>query len=175
DLVNKWAKGGNMPPLIFPLDGWRDATDVFPIEIEDMREAHRIVSGADPFEGVVTRRDDLRRELERETRGKLLQLRAQYVAFAKDGKGLTRLLVESAPAFFVLMRAVVRLAGETPAANPRRLVDRACELAGIDPSAFDWVVRKITGDNVNALQANDSTAVEYLQAIERLAQYVDKA
>ncbi|MBI3081538.1 MAG: hypothetical protein HYY94_01240 [Gemmatimonadetes bacterium] len=43
--VHAWVKAGHPPPLIFPEQGWRASTDVFPMEIEDMRQAHRVLLG----------------------------------------------------------------------------------------------------------------------------------
>lgn len=170
-----WVKKGNAAPLIFERSEWEGSTDVFPIEIEDMREAHKLVAGTDPFEGVVTNRDDLRRELERELRGKLLQLRAQHAAFAPNGGALTRLLIDSASTFFVLMRALVRLEGQTPEAKPARLVEQAASIADLDVGAFGWVVDKISGDKVKALRSDDPIAARYVDELQKLTNYVDQA
>ena len=140
-----------------------------------MREAHRLVRGQDPFVGIETTRGNLRHELERETRGKLLQLRAQHAALASSGKELTRLLVESASTFFVLMRALVRLEQPTPPDHPAQLVQRASEIASLDVQAFDWVVEKISGGTVRALKPYDETGSRYVDAMEALAHFVDSA
>ena len=170
-----WVKKGNAAPLIFERGEWEGSTDVFPIEIEDMREAHKLIAGTDPFEGAVTNRNDLRRELERELRGKLLQLRAQYAAFAPNGGALTRLLTESASTFFVLMRALVRFEGQTPEAKPARLVEQAASIADLDVGAFGWVVDKISGEKVKALRSDDPIAARYVDEIQKLTNYVDQA
>ena len=170
-----WVKKGNAAPLIYERVEWEGSTDVFPIEIEDMREAHKLIAGTDPFEGAVTSRNDLRRELERELRGKLLQLRAQYAAFAPSGRVLTRLLTDSASTFFVLMRALVRLEGQTPEAKPARLVEQAASIANLDVGAFGWVVDKIEGEKVKALRSDDPIAARYVDEIQKLTNYVDQA
>jgi len=171
----RWVKKGHAAPLIFDRSEWEGSTDVFPIEIEDMREAHKLIRGSDPFEGIVTNRDDLRQELEREVRGKLLQLRAQYAAFAINGGALTRLLIDSASTFFVLMRALVRLEGQTPEAKPARLVEQAASIADLDVGAFSWVVDKIAGEKVKALRSDDPIAARYVDEIQKLTNYVDQA
>jgi hypothetical protein len=173
--LGAWVKKGNAAPLIFQQSEWEASTDVFPIEIEDMREAHKLIAGADPFVGIETKRDDLRQELEREVRGKLLQLRAQYAAFAQNGGALTRLLVDSASTFFVLMRALVRLEGQAPETSPARLVAQAAEIADLDVTAFSWVVDKISGDNVKALKSDDPIAARYVDEMQKLTRYVDQA
>lgn len=161
-------------PLIFTEEEWHASTDVFPIEIEDMRDANELLRGDDPFQGLTTATANLRHELEREIRGKLLQLRAEYAAVAPDGKALTRLLIDSAGTFFVLMRATVRLTGGTPPGNPAALVAEASKTAGLDGSAFDWVVDKIAGRTVQALRPYDELGARYVDELEKLARFVDE-
>jgi hypothetical protein len=171
--VASWTRKGNPPPLIFSLAEWRASTDVFPIEIEDMREAHVLMRGRDPLEGIETTREDLRRELEREIRGKLLQLRTEFAAVASDGKALGVLLLESARTFFVLFRATLRLVGEQPPQEARELVNAMVRTVGMDATCFDWVLRRMSGSKTPNLKAYDAIGDCYLVQIERLAGFVD--
>jgi hypothetical protein len=168
-----WVRAGNPPPLIFSEREWRQSTDVFPIEIEEMREAHRLFHGDDPFADLVTTAADLRRELEREVRGKLLQLRAEFAAAESDGRALGDLLEASARTFLMLCRATLRTAGQTPPAEPRTLVRFMAETAGVDAAAFDWVLERLTGGRTRPLAAYDPVAAAYMRAIEGLTEYVN--
>ncbi len=172
--VHAWVKAGHPPPLIFSQHGWRASTDVFPIELEDMRQAHRVLRGGDPFLGLETAPADLRQELEREVLGKLLQLRAEYVASGPHPKALGALLVNSAATFFVLFRAVLRLRGTAPPTAPADLVKAAAQVVGFDSAAFEWVLERLAGRKVRDLEQFDLIAEQYLAAIERLTQFVDE-
>ena len=171
--VNDWTRHGNPPPLIFAEAGWRSATDVFPIEIEDMREAHLLVRGTPPFEGLRTDRADLRRALEHEVRSKLLRLRTQFVASAADGKALGELIGDSLGTFFVLFRAVLRLVGREPPQAPDELVAHTAEVAGLDADAFAWALAKVAGRKVRRLEPYDDDGHRYLEQIHRMASFVD--
>lgn len=173
EFVAGWAKKGSPPPLIFSEREWRASSDVFPIEIEDMREAHRLLRGTDPLEYIQTVQEDLRRELEREVRGKLLQLRTEFAAVASDGKALGALLADSATTFFVLFRATLRLAGRTPPMDSAALVRDTAELAGLDGTAFDWILNKLAGRKQPHLKPYDAVGDSYVEQIERLAHFVD--
>jgi len=173
-VVAEWAKGGQPPPLIFAAAEWRASTDVFPIEIEDMRDAHRVLAGRDPFDGISTRRGDLRIELEHELRGKVLRLRTEYAAAAADGKALGRLLAHSAGTFFVLFRGFLRLGGGVPPAGHDALVRETAGAAGLDAAAFDWVLATLDGKNPPALAAYDPIAGRYVDSMEKLADFVDR-
>jgi len=172
--VAAWARKGHPAPLVFSHTGWKASADVFPIEIEDMREAHRVLRGLDPFEGVSTTREDLRSQLEREARGKLLRLRMEFVAAAARGKDLEELLLDSIGTFFVLFRAVHRLAGRRPPQTPKALVSETAEVAHLEASAFDWVLDKLVGHNVPSLKPYDPIGDRYLEQIERLVQFIDQ-
>jgi hypothetical protein len=171
--VGDWTKASGSAPLIFGEAEWRASADVFPLEIEDMRGAHALLAGRDPFAGVATTREDLRRQLEREVRGKLLQLRAEYAAAAPKGKALEALLTGSAGTFLVLFRATLRLAGRTPPGDPAALVADTAAVAGLDASALDWVLGRMAGRRVPALAPFDPVAGHYLAQAERLAGYLD--
>lgn len=172
--IHAWVKAGHPPPLIFSEHGWRASTDVFPIEIEDMRQDHRVVRGRDPFANLETAPADLRQELEREVLGKVLQLRAEYAASGPHPKALGALLETSAPTFFVMFRAALRLRGTVPPRAPADLVQAAARVIGVDAGAFEWVLARLAGQKVPDLSPFDPVAERYLLAIERLATFVDE-
>jgi len=168
-----WSKKGNPPPLIFSFKEWQSSADVFPIEIEDMKEAHLLVRGEDPLADIETTSEDLRRELEREIRGKLLQLRTEFAAVASEGKALGTLLLESARTFFVLFRATLRLVGREPPQEAKDLVAGIVAVSGMDATCFDWILQRMSGKKIANLKAYDPIGDLYVLQIERLAEFVD--
>src|SRR5436305_7632947 len=65
-LVRVWIRAGHPAPLILTEREWRESADAFPIEYEDMREAHRLLAGRDPRPGIHVHREQLPRPLEHE-------------------------------------------------------------------------------------------------------------
>src|SRR5213595_971546 len=129
-VVRAWTKSGHPAPLILTEREWRESADAFPIEYEDMRDAHRLLAGRDPWPGIQVDREQLRRQLEHELMGKLVRLRQAYAALQEDPKRLVRVVVGSAGGFFTMLRAVLRLAGRPVPASPAELVRSAAALAG---------------------------------------------
>src|ERR1051326_8096642 len=119
-VVRAWTKSGHPAPLIFTEREWRESADAFTIEYEDMGEAHRLLAGRDPWSGIRVDRGDLRRQLERELVGKLVRLRQAYAALWAEPKRLAGVIVGSAPGFFTMLRALLRLAGQPVPGAPRR-------------------------------------------------------
>lgn len=173
--LRDWLKGGERAPLVFSLDGWRRAADVFPIEIEDIRQRHRVLRGADPVADLATTRDDLRRELEREARGLLIQLRASYAAAASDGKALATVVQDSLRTVLVLFRASLRLADGKIPETREALVDAVAASAGFDAGAFRWPLEQQGASKPGRLQPNDPVAAAYLDAVASFVTYVDRS
>ncbi len=172
--IDRWVSAGHPAPLVFEDDEFRGSADVFPIEIEDMREAHRLLLGRDPFAGLATRQADLRAELEREVLSKLLHLRTAYAAAAGNGRKLGLLLEHSSGAILTLLRAALRVAGKpVPADDVPAQVRAASALVGCDPAAFDWVLARRSGGDAPKLSAHDERAERYVDAVQKLAAWVN--
>ena len=172
--LSAWAKAGHPPPLIQTEADWAASADVFPMEIEDIREAHVVLAGRrDVISALVTTVADQRRELEREARAKLIRLRAEYAVAAHDGKVLAELLVRALGTFLVLFRAALRLTGAASPADPVALVHAAAAAAGFDAAPFEWAIAARQAAKTPALKAFDPLAVGYLAGVERLVGYVD--
>ena len=158
-----WTKRKFPAPLIFSRSELEQSTDVFAIEMLDIRQRHRILHGEDIFTGMNVPMDRHRVQLEHELRTKLLTLRQSYLQVAGDDKRVRRLMLDSISAFSTLFRHTIIAMGEQPAPhnadNIRRLADRT----GFDPSIF-----------LKLLQVRQRTAKENeIDAASALAQYLD--
>ena len=174
-VVRAWTKAGHPAPLILTEREWRESVDAFPIEYEDMREAHRLLAGRDPWSGIRVDRDDLRRQLERELMGKLVRLRQAYAALWAEPKRLAGVIVGSAPGFFTMLRALLRLAGRPVPARPETLVGAAATLVGFTAAELAPLIRHAEGGPALRLEggARDPLVAAYLGAVARAAQYVN--
>ena len=175
-VVRAWSKAGHPAPLILTADEWGESADAFPIEYEDMREAHRLLAGRDPWSGIQVEGDDLRRQLERELMGKLVRLRQAYGALWAEPKRLAGVIVGSAPGFFTMLRALLRLAGRPVPARPETLVDAAAKLMGFGAGELAPLIRHAEGGAALRLEggARDPLVAAYLTALARAAQYVNQ-
>ena len=174
-VLRDWLRGGHPAPLILTAAEWRGSADVFPIEYEDMREAHRLLAGRDPWSDIRVERDDLRRQLERELMGKLVRLRQAYAALWAEPKRLAGVIVGSAPGFFTMLRALLRLAGRPVPARPETLVGAAATLVGFTAAELAPLIRHAEGGPTLRLEggARDPLVAAYLGAVARAAKYVN--
>ena len=174
-LLRDWLRAGNPAPLILSDAEWRDSADVFPIEYDDIRAAHRVLAGKDPWSGVSVRRDDLRRQLEQELMGKLVRLRQAYAATRDDGRALTRAIAGSLGGFFTMLRAALRLAGRPAPSggNAVELLAHAAGAIGFPAEPLADLAAYAAGAAKLALQPADPRAAAYLTAVAKTAEFVD--
>ena len=107
-----WRKRGFALPLVVDEEFLERARDVFPMELDDARRAHRTLVGPDLLADLRVDRAQVRRQCEHEARAKLLRLRALYLDAAAAPALLERLLVESLKTFLVILRHVLHLRGD---------------------------------------------------------------
>jgi hypothetical protein len=159
DPVRVWIAAGHPPPLILTEREWRESADAFPIEYEDIRDAHRVLAGRDPWSGITVQRDHVRRQLEHELKGKLVHLRQAYAAQWGQPKRLAELVADTRPGFLTMLRATLRLAGRVPPTDAEDLVRAAAALIGFaadglaEPAAYLAAVAR-TAEYVNRMERN---------------------
>src|SRR3989442_9268816 len=171
--MRDWTRAGRTAPLILTEREWRESADAFPIEYEDMREAHRLLAGRDPWPGIRVERGDVRRQLEHELMGKLVGLRQAYAALRGDPKQLAQVIVGSAAGFFTMLRATLRLAGKTPPVPPDALVREAGVLMGFAPERLAALEAHARGVGQLKLSPGDPLPLAYLAAVARVAELVN--
>lgn len=172
--TREWIESGNPPPLMMSSEEWRRSADVFPIEYSDIREAHEVLIGSDPFTGIAVERRHLRLQLEHELRSKKIQLREGYLAAGGDPERLGALIVGSLSTFLTLFRAVLRLAGSEVPADAEQLVDQVGTEIGFDPGGVKEVLRAKRNGNPISESIDGAIASGYLMAVEKTAEWLDR-
>jgi len=173
-LARRWVGERNPPPLMLSETEWRASADVFPIELADIRDANMVLHGADPFTGVEIHPENLRLQCENELKGKQIRLRERYLLSAGEPRELEELLLGSFSTFLVLFRTVLRLSGHDGARDPETVVRQTAERAGFDPSPLLAVHGARSGGAALDARADSPVVVGYLEAVERVVQYVDR-
>jgi hypothetical protein len=166
-----WRKSGYEPPLVISRAEWARATDVFPIEIADMRCGYEVLRGSDPIAGLTVAPVDLRHALEREFRGKLLRLRQGYVAAAGDAVALGTLAGRSSGTVMVLLRALLVLLGRPVPREPVELAAAAAAAMGMEGEPLLNVIRH------RAERGWRCSPIEfgaYMDAVARAAAFLDQ-
>ena len=166
-----WRKSGYDPPLVISRAEWARATDVFPIEIVDMRCGSEVVRGADPVAGLTVSPADLRAALEREFRGKLMRLRQGYVDASDDLAALGGLAGRSSSTVLVLFRALLVLVDKQVPRDPLELAAAAAMVVGMDGEPLLNVVRHRAD---RGWRCPPEAFTGYMDAVARAAGFLDQ-
>jgi hypothetical protein len=172
-VARAWHDAGHPPPLTLTASEWRTSSDIFPMEYADILAHYRVLHGALPGDTPVVRREDLRLQLEHEAQSKLLRLRHGVLSSGAEPKALLEMLEGSASSIMSLLRAVLRVAGEEPAADSDAVIDRVERLTGIPGSSF----RSVLGHSRGSARIRNGEAValtaNYLIGVGALVDWVD--
>ena len=171
--TRKWVKESRQPPLVFEVEQWQRASDVFAIEISDMIEAHELLHGEDPLSHATVDEGELRHQAESELRGKLLQLQTGLLIAANTPADVGRILLNSIPSFTAYMRAVLRLAGQAVPAGTVETIQHAASQVGASPAAFMRVWEARRGRSSFKLAVDDPLVDAYYDTAEKTADFVD--
>lgn len=172
-VASAWAEAGNPPPLMLTSEEWRGSADIFPMEVADVLEGHRVLHGALPLDGVAVDREHLRLQVEQQTLGKLLRLRQAVLAAGADSRRLLELLESSLSTFMVIFRGVTRLHGEQPSVDYETLSRRVAGWGEFDPEPFVMVVRHLRGESKLERAEAPGVLAAYLAALRRLVAHLD--
>ncbi len=169
----KWQKAGNPAPLCFTPERFKDAADVFPMEMLDIVESHRVLYGDDPVAGIEVDRAHLRHQVEFELRSKLLKLRQAYLQLRKPEKDLHLLLVDSLSSFQTVCRGALRLFSETVPTDKLAATRALGERLKLPVDSFEKI-HQLKQDPALAKKTDTATLFgEYLEQIERLLDQVN--
>jgi hypothetical protein len=174
-VVRWWEDQKQPPPLIMTRHELERSNDIFTIELLDMQQHHRILSGEDVLLGLNIPVDLHRVQVEYELREKLILLRQQLLLSAGKNQRLWELLVRSVSSFATLFRHALIVLGHATPVGKRESVQALAEQLNVDASAIFQVLdvreRKV---NPKSVDVNDLFA-RYLTVVEQVTSAVDKA
>ena len=169
--VGSWHDVGLATPLLVAAHEFERSLDAFPLEFGAILADHVVVSGESPFNGLNVDAADVRRACEVQARSHLLHLREGYLETLGRGDALAVLIARSAAPFAALLKSVARLQGlpTHDATKAARHAERALDLPG------GMVADVVKLANVSEISSAEATRLfpGYLDAVERLAKYID--
>jgi predicted nucleotidyltransferase len=166
-----WVGHKLPPPQLMTAVEWSRASDVFPVEIADMKVAYRVLRGVDPVQGLSVARGDLRRALEYEFRGKLNRLRQGFVPSERHPDTLGAIARSSIASVAALYRALLTLVGRTPPVEMARTILDTATVVGFDAAPLTTISAHRADAGWNCSR---ETFEGYLRAVERTVAYVDE-
>ena len=168
-----WDKQKQPPPLCMTRRELERSTDVFTIELLDIKQHHRVLFGADVLSGLGIPMDLHRVQVEYELREKLILLRQHVLIADGNDSRLWELLLRSVPSFSTLFRHALIALGDSSQSARRDAVQVLSRRLGFDASSMLQVLdareKKVDRGKLNI---RDLVA-KYMSAIEKVTDAVD--
>lgn len=172
-FVKKWARNSIAIPLFITPDYIRDSLDSFPLEFMEMRSSYRVIYGEDVLKDLTFQDNDIRDECEREIKGKLLHLRAEYLALRGDRKGLARLVHRSLNTFRLVFTGALHLKRVPSTEETAGLLDAVAAAYGLDRMFLKDLHAMARGDLKPEQTEADRIFDRYVEELDCLSKALD--
>jgi len=172
-FVKKWNRKLITVPLFLTPDYIAKSLDTFPLEFMDISSSYHVVHGEDALADLEYDPEDVRNQCERELKGKLLHLRAEYMALRGDTKGLTDLVNRSLNTFRMLFSGVLYLKKREVPAGTRELIGAVSEEYGLDMGLFEKLMAVARGELKLDEEEMDDVFDLYVEELDKLSNEID--
>ena len=174
ETVTRWRKRHVAIPLFMTKDYVLSSLDSYPVEFLNMKRHYTLVFGEDILALLSFQPNDLRLQVERELKAKILHLRKGYLESEGREKRLREIIKASLTAFIALFNALLTLKQEVVPDTIREVIQAAAPVFGIDASVFMKCADVREGRDRLASAEIQALFHDYLQEVNRLCGFVDR-
>lgn len=171
--VRKWNKQSITTPLFLDPAYIQNSLDTFPLEFMDMRSAYNVIFGEDVLCDLNFEAVDVRSQCERELKGKLLHLRAEYLTIRGNTKQLIDLINRSLNTFRLVFTGALFLKEHEAPKDTGILLDAVTEEYGLDSSLFKQLTGVSRGDIKISETEADKLFDLYVEELDKLSNSID--
>jgi predicted nucleotidyltransferase len=171
--VVKWHKRRVSTPLFLTKSYVMTSLDTFPIEFLNLRSAYKLVYGEDILHDLSIDKHFLRLQCERELKGKLLQLRENFLESEGRNRDIVLLIAQSISTFLSLFRGVLFLKGLEVSNNNEAILQHMSEETGLHKSLFLDILAIKKGKKKLAKSEAVPFMESYIKEIRNLSKFVD--
>lgn len=118
-------------PLIMTPEYIDASRDVFPLELLEIQQLHRVVCGADHFESLSLDAADVRLQCERELKSELIRMRQGLISAAGKRGPLDELCAGAAERSVRVLRGILHLAGRDAPALALNVMESTADVTGL--------------------------------------------
>ncbi len=171
-LEKRWDKKGVEFTFFMNKEFIEGSLDSFPIEFYDFKCRHLLLEGDDILQDLEISNDDLRLQIERELRGKSLNLKRELVRAGTSVKEITNILNLSFPQFLTILRAFNHLIDSSLViGDPSDDIKKTAELT---KSSLDPFLKISDGFIPTKYKELMVLCLDYSEAVEELVEKIDK-
>lgn len=173
-IVKKWRKMAVSVPLFLTPEYIYSSLDSFPIEFYNIKKAYKVIYGKDILKEITINNKELRLQLEKEIKGKLIHLRGAYFESGDDKRKLKKLFSVSLGAFLALFPVILHLKGIEYIEKRKDMLDKSCEVLGLDKEIFTILLNIRKNTYKFSMKEGKKIWERYVEQVGKIAFEVDK-
>lgn len=173
DVVKNWRKRHVAVPLVMTKSFMESSLDSYPIEFLNMKNNSALIYGENVLDPLTFKPEDLRLQIERELKSKILLLREGYLESEGSARALRSLLGKSVTAFVSIFNALLYLKTGAAPHGKRETFAEMNRVFGLDADVFSACLSVREG--TDKLSKPEVTVVfkKYLGEAEKISRLVD--
>ena len=173
-VVSRWHKSRVNTPLFLTKNYIQASLDVFPIEFLNLKSHYQVIYGEDVLQDLAVEKKFLRLQCEREIKGKLLQLRQQFLGTKGNKREIENLLARSAPTFYSIFRALLFLQDKAIPSGSKELLSLITQETGLNSSLLLDILKIKEGSKKLTTVEAVSFMEKYIEHIKKLSAVIDE-
>lgn len=173
DTVHTWKKRRVAVPLVMTRDFIQSSLDSYPIEFLNMKNSHILIYGENILASLSIKPADLRLQIERELRGKLVLLRQGYLEAEGKARQLKKIISNSFTAFISIFNALLYLKQGKAPQGRRETINEMGKLFTIDAAVFTTCAD--IKEEIDHLSGEEAVNIfnKYVREVDKLCNIVD--
>jgi predicted nucleotidyltransferase len=173
EMIKGWKKRHVAVPLTMTKSFIESSLDSYPIEFLNMKNSHIIIYGENILEKLSFEPADLRLQIERELKGKLILLRQGYLEAEGKARQLKQLIGNSFTAFISIFNALLYLKHDAAPRERRDTIKELAKVLAIDADVFIQCADIKEGKNNLSDEDVIGLFKKYVQEVENICNIVD--
>ena len=174
EKLNYWKKRKIATPLVMTKEFIETSLDSYPIEFLNMKNSHILVYGENVLADIAFKPEDLRLQIEREIKGKIILLTQGYLETEGSARQLRQLIRNSFTAFISIFNALLYLKQGKAPQGRRETIKEVCNLFSLDKGLFEICSDIKEGKDKLANKEIINIFKKYLREVEKMGSIVDK-
>jgi predicted nucleotidyltransferase len=173
-LHRRWGKEGVVAPLIMNQKELLTASELFPLEIFEIKDSHVLLEGRDPFPELHLTSPNLMVQCQQELIGNLFRLRQRFVEGEGKAEAIFALLPISLTALMPCLRGLFRLLDQSPNGTSAAILERLPLILQVEPIVFHEVLDVKRGLSSPGKKEFPRLYERYVQGLEGLIRRVNE-
>jgi hypothetical protein len=173
DIVKHWNKRRVAIPWVMTRSFIDNSLDCYPIEFLNLKNNHILIHGEDVLTPLQFKPEDLRLQIEKELKGKLILLRQGYLETEGRSRQIRQLVSRSLTAFISIFNAMIYLKQGNVPRKRRDTIRETARLFKFDADVFLTCVDVKEGtDKLSGVEIA-GVFKKYLREVENICNIVD--